>query len=133
MSFGIVLYIYFEYNKSIVQLEKPSFFCGVIKQHNNPVAFTPEQIYGEKLFKTSCISCHSPTDEIIVGPGLKGISKRRKLKWIVRWVNNPLKVIANGDKYAVDVYNKFNKLPMTPFPGLKEKDVKAILAYIDAN
>ena len=132
ISFVIVLCGYYEFSKPVVQAENPVFFCGVIDSHNNPEAYTSEQIHGEKLFKSCCITCHSATDEIVVGPGLKGISKRRKLKWIVRWVNNPQKLIFNGDRYAVKLYNKFNKMQMTAFPGLKEKDVKAIIAYVDS-
>lgn len=132
IGFGIVLYGYFEYSKPTVQVENPVFFCGVSTLNSNPEAYTPEQIYGEKLFKSCCITCHSATDEIVVGPGLKGISKRRKLKWIVRWVNNPQKLIINRDRYAVKLYNNFNKAQMTAFLGLKEKDIKAIIAYVDS-
>lgn len=55
-------------------------------------------------------------DEALVGPGLKGISERRPIEWIVSWVHNPQAMIASGDKYANDLYNKFNKAAMTPIP-----------------
>lgn len=129
-SFGIVVYAYFEYSKSIAI--EPQFYCGVIDIQNNPTAYTSEQFEGESLFKNNCATCHAATDEIIVGPGLKGITQRRPVEWIVTWVNNPQKVIASGDKYAVDLYNKFNKTQMTAFPNLKEEDIKAILSYVDS-
>jgi mono/diheme cytochrome c family protein len=87
---------------------------------------------GEQIFKNNCSTCHAVTDEVVVGPGLKGISQRRPIDWIVKWVHNPQAVIASGDKYAVDLYNKFNKAAMTPYPGYSEVQIKSVIAYIDA-
>jgi mono/diheme cytochrome c family protein len=87
---------------------------------------------GEQIFKNNCSTCHAVTDEVVVGPGLKGVSQRRPIDWIVKWVHNPQAVIASGDKYAVDLYNKFNKAAMTPYPGYSEAQIKSVIAYIDA-
>jgi mono/diheme cytochrome c family protein len=87
---------------------------------------------GEQIFKNNCSTCHAVTDEVVVGPGLKGISQRRPIDWIVKWVHNPQAVIASGDKYAVDLYNKFNKAQMTAYPGYSEAQIKSVIAYIDA-
>jgi mono/diheme cytochrome c family protein len=95
------------------------------------VALTEEQNHGKELFTNNCASCHSVTDEVLVGPGLKGVTARRTIEWITPWVNNPQKVIASGDKYAVDLFNKFGQAQMTAFPNFKSEDVKAILSYID--
>ena len=35
----------------------------------------------------------------------------------------------SGDKYANEVYEKFNKTAMTPFPNLSDTDINDILAY----
>ena len=88
---------------------------------------------GETLFKNNCAACHSSTDEVLVGPGLKGVGERRPIEWIVKWVHNPQAVIASGDKYANDLYNKFNKAAMTPYPNFSEAQIKGIIAYIDAS
>ena len=96
------------------------------------VALTDEQKHGQELFTNNCSSCHAITDEAVVGPGLKGVTTRRPVDWILTWVKNPQKVIAGGDKYAVDLYNKYNKAQMTAFPNFKDEDIKSILAYIDA-
>ena len=88
---------------------------------------------GETLFKNNCSSCHAVSGERVIGPGLKGITARRDLAWIVKWVNNPQAVIASGDKYAVELYNKYNQAQMTAYPGLKEADISNIIAYIDAS
>jgi cytochrome c2 len=130
MSFGIVVYAYLDYSKPATV--EPQFYCGMSDIHSNPTAYTSEQIEGESLFKNNCAFCHTTTDEAMVGPGLKGISERKKLKWIVTWVNNPDKVLKSGDKYANNLYLKYNKAQMIAFPSLQEKDIKAILSYIDS-
>ncbi len=86
---------------------------------------------GETLFNNNCKACHSAKDEVVVGPGLKGIQQRRDLAWLVKWVKNPNGVIQSGDEYAVALYNKFNKAQMTAFPAFGDKEVKDILAYIE--
>jgi mono/diheme cytochrome c family protein len=106
--------------------------ANVVANAKPVVALTDEQNHGKELFTNNCSSCHSVTDETLVGPGLKGVTARRTIEWITPWINNPQKVIASGDKYAVDLYNKFNQAQMTAFPNLKTDDVKAILSYIDA-
>ncbi|GAB3524963.1 c-type cytochrome [Emticicia fontis] len=85
---------------------------------------------GEQLFKGNCAQCHAATNEQIVGPGLAGIDSRRDLAWLKKWINNPMGVIASGDKYANELFNKFNKTQMTAFPNFTDDDVKSIVAYI---
>ncbi len=87
---------------------------------------------GEQIYKNNCSTCHAVTDEVVVGPGLKGILQRRTIDWIVPWVHNPQAVIASGDKYAVDLYNKYNKAQMTAYPGYSAAQITSVIAYIDA-
>lgn len=94
--------------------------------------FAQDAAEGETLFKNNCAACHNTSDEVLVGPGLKGISERRPIEWIVKWVHNPQAVIASGDKYANDLYNKFNKAAMTPYPNFTDDQIKNIVAYVDA-
>lgn len=93
----------------------------------------PAVAKGKEIFTNNCSACHAPTDEVVVGPGLKGIETRRDLAWITKWVQNPQKVLASGDKYANDLFKKFNGTQMTAFPNLGEEDIKSLLAYIKAN
>lgn len=87
---------------------------------------------GEQIYKNNCSTCHAVTDEIVVGPGLKGILQRRTIDWIIPWVKNPAAVIASGDKYAVDLYNKYNKSQMTAYPNYTAAQITNVIAYIDA-
>ncbi len=85
---------------------------------------------GKTLWEGNCTSCHGVTDEVVVGPGLKGILERRSIEWLVPWVKNSQAVIKSGDKYAVELFNKYNKAVMTSF-AFKDDEIKAIFAYVD--
>ena len=87
---------------------------------------------GEQIFKNNCASCHNTNAEALVGPGLQDITKRRPIDWIVKWVHNPQTVIASGDKYANDLFKKYNGAQMTAFPSLTDVQIKSVVAYIDA-
>lgn len=86
---------------------------------------------GKALFTANCASCHNVHKDM-TGPALAGVEDR----WpdrahIIAWVHNSSKVLASGDKYADDLFAKWNKTPMTHFEGiLSDKDVDAILDYI---
>jgi len=106
-----------------------SFFFTTVRADNAPDPGLVSQ--GEVLFKENCKTCHAVhTQE--VGPALKDVTKRRDVKWLSAWIRNSSAVIASGDKYANDIYNKFGKSPMTSFSSFKDDEIKAVLAYIDA-
>ncbi len=90
----------------------------------------PEKVAeGAKLFEANCKACHAVHD-VVVGPALKGVNKRKPIGWIVNFVHNSQKVIASGDPYAVELYNKFGKAEMKSFPELSEDQIKNIIAYV---
>lgn len=85
---------------------------------------------GETLFKNNCAQCHATDASVVVGPGLAGIEDRRDAAWLKKWINNPAAVISSGDKYAVALYEKYNKTQMTAFPAYGDAEIKNILAYV---
>jgi len=85
---------------------------------------------GETLFKNNCAQCHAVDASVVVGPGLAGIEDRRDYAWLKKWINNPAAVISSGDKYAVELYEKYNKTQMTAFPAYGDAEIKNILAYV---
>jgi mono/diheme cytochrome c family protein len=86
---------------------------------------------GKALFQTNCASCHNPVKDA-TGPALQGKSKEvPSREWIYNWVHNSAKVIASGDKYANDLFNKWNKTAMTAFPNLTHEEIDAIIKYVD--
>src|SRR5579859_2803945 len=85
---------------------------------------------GEDLFNGNCKSCHRVKQKL-VGPALAGVYDRApSIDWIKNWVRNSSKVIASGDKYAVALYNEYNKSQMTAFTSYKDDQILSILAYI---
>jgi cytochrome c551/c552 len=86
---------------------------------------------GKQLFNQKCASCHAP-DKQLVGPALKGVEE----KWADRgqlyaWIRNSAAVVKSGYPRAVEVYNQYNKIQMTAFPELTDKDIDAILLYVE--
>ncbi len=84
---------------------------------------------GKLIFTSRCASCHN-VNKIVVGPALAGVSERHPEDWIVKFVHSSQTVIKGGDKAAVDLYEKFNKVPMPDHPDLSTDNIKSILAYI---
>lgn len=87
---------------------------------------------GKKLFETNCARCHYTSDKKLVGPGLAGVRQR----WgseanLIAWIQNSAEYLKTGDKYAVDLYEKYNKAAMPAFTNLAKEDVVAILDYIE--
>lgn len=85
---------------------------------------------GETLFKDNCKSCHA-IHTVEVGPALKDVTKRKDAKWLAAWIRNSTAVIASGDKYANDLFAKYNKAVMTSFPTFTDEEISALLAYVD--
>ncbi|RYD55299.1 MAG: c-type cytochrome [Sphingobacteriales bacterium] len=87
---------------------------------------------GKALFQSNCASCHNPLKDA-TGPALKGVDARVPSKeWLYDWIHNSPKVIASGDKYANDLYNKWGKTVMTPFPSLSTEEIDAIITYVNS-
>jgi mono/diheme cytochrome c family protein len=117
-----------------------AFWCGVTSgPEDREEAYVPDSsksdylliVQGKELFEGNCTACHA-IHKVKVGPALKDISKRRDQKWITSFVRNPMKkIVVEKDPYAVALYNQYNHTEMTAFPSFTEKDVKAILAYIN--
>jgi mono/diheme cytochrome c family protein len=87
---------------------------------------------GTTLFNGNCKSCHKIHAES-VGPALAGVYDRApSIDWIKAWVKNSSKVVASGDAYAVQVYEKYKKSQMTAFTSLSDEQIMQILAYVKA-
>jgi cytochrome c5 len=44
---------------------------------------------GEDVSNVKCTSCHKMSDEKLVGPGWKDVTKRRTGEWIMNFITNP--------------------------------------------
>ncbi|MBO9634575.1 MAG: cytochrome c, partial [Chitinophagaceae bacterium] len=82
---------------------------------------------GAKLFQDNCGTCHR-VDKDVTGPALKGIEDRVKDKKLLHaWIRNNQAVLASGDKYFNDLFQKWNKTPMNVFPSITDEEIDAIL------
>lgn len=100
----------------------PAVYCFA-----NPASSLAEQ--GRAIFTNRCASCHS-VNKILTGPALAGVDGRHTIEWITSFVRSSQTVIKSGDKAAVALYEKFNKIPMPEHPDLTAGDIKGIVEYI---
>jgi nitrate reductase gamma subunit len=87
---------------------------------------------GEEIYSKMCMSCHSLTDKVLMGPGFQGLSERRKEEWIIKWVKDSQGMIKEGDVDAVKLFEEYNKVPMPGFPNLTDQEIKDFIAYTKA-
>lgn len=93
-----------------------------------------DPVKGQELFKANCTACHA-LDKQVVGPALGGVVDRLKTEqnldtdWLHKWIKDNKALRDSGDKYANEVFEKFNKTEMTAFPALSDTDIDDILAY----
>ncbi|MGI4874062.1 MAG: c-type cytochrome [Janthinobacterium lividum] len=107
--------------------------CGNVYMSSVPTDPAEAKVValGDELFKNNCTQCHA-VNEKVVGPALAGITRRRSISWLIPWVHNSTKVIAAGDEYAVKLYNDNGKQQMTSFPQLSDKDIVAIMSWVES-
>lgn len=86
---------------------------------------------GAKIFKQNCSACHTVTDAKLVGPGLKGITTKRKEGWLLKWIKDSPALIKSGDADAKAIFDQFGQMPMPP-QSLSDEEIKAVLTYISA-
>lgn len=84
---------------------------------------------GKAIFSARCAACHN-VNKIVTGPALAGVEDRRSLDWIVSFVHSSQTLVKKGDPTAVELFNKFNNIPMPDHPDLTPDHIKNILAYI---
>jgi len=114
------------------------FQCGVLGPVPEPARQVPSLppganaavvAAGDALFKGNCAQCHA-INEVVVGPALAGIRKRRPEAWIQAWVKNSGKLVARGDEYAVKIFNQYQQQQMPTFQ-LSDQEISQILDYVE--
>jgi mono/diheme cytochrome c family protein len=92
---------------------------------------TPPEPQGKNIFTARCAACHA-INKTLTGPALAGVDQRHSIDWIVKFVQSPQGLIKAGDKEAVAVFEKFNKIPMPDHADLTADDIKGIVSYINS-
>lgn len=86
---------------------------------------------GEYLFRTRCDSCHTIGEGDRLGPDLAGTAAARPRAWLMRWLKEPDKMLAEGDPVAVAMKARYRNLPM-PNLGLNDVDAAALIEFMSA-
>jgi len=91
---------------------------------------------GESLYRTRCQTCHSigggakmMVEDGLVGPDLIGVTERRERPWLRRWLEEPDVMLAEKDPIAMDLYARYNGVPM-PNMRLSKVDVASLIRYL---
>lgn len=53
---------------------------------------------GESIYNLKCLACHKLTEEKLVGPGWKGVTKKREPAWIMNMITNVDVMLDNDDQ-----------------------------------
>lgn len=85
---------------------------------------------GLAIYEMKCQACHKLTDQRFVGPGWKGVTKRRKPEWIMNMVTN-VEVMLEQDEEA----QKLLELCLTRMPNqnISIGDARDVLEYMRQN
>lgn len=89
----------------------------------------PTAAEGQRLFRTrGCHTCHAVGKGTVIGPDLKGISKRRSDEWLSRWLADPAAMIrATPDLQTwPDQYGGI----IMPNQNLTTAEIQAVIAYM---
>ena len=82
---------------------------------------------GLKIAALKCTACHKTTDEILVGPGWKGVTHRRKPEWIMNFITNPDPMIDKDPALQAQLELCLIRMPNQ---ALTDKDARAVLEYM---
>ncbi|MBL0309907.1 MAG: cytochrome c [Bacteroidetes bacterium] len=85
---------------------------------------------GKAVFEAKCVACHRVTDQKIVGPGLKGITKIRSAAWILNMITNPLEM-TQKDPAAKELLAEH--LTQMTFQDVSDEQAKELLEYLRMN
>jgi cytochrome c2 len=85
---------------------------------------------GETTAGVKCTSCHKTSTEKLVGPGWKGVTKRRTGEWIMNFITNPDPMI-DKDPEAQAMLELC--LVRMPNQSLSDEEARQILEFMRKN
>ncbi len=85
---------------------------------------------GKTIFENKCSACHQLSDQKIVGPGLAGVTQKRKPEWIMNMVINPVEM-TQKDPEAKKLLAQH--LTQMTNQDISEPDARALLEFMRQN
>jgi cytochrome c2 len=84
----------------------------------------------KKIFTQRCTACHTFGKGIKVGPDLKGVTQRRPIGWLLKFVRSSQTVIQAGDPVAGQLFRDFKRQLMPDRTDLSQDQIGAILDWL---
>jgi antitoxin component YwqK of YwqJK toxin-antitoxin module/cytochrome c551/c552 len=84
---------------------------------------------GKALFTLKCAACHA-ADKDGFGPALGGVTTKRNREWLYLMIRNGMKLVDQGDKDAVALYNTWRKIKHPNMEKLSNKQIQAIIDHL---
>lgn len=109
----------------------PNRGVGKFTEVEIPEAIDPElALAGEAVFKMKCASCHRLTDERLVGPGFKGVTKKHDAVWIMNFLTNTEEMIDLDPELQAQLEICLVRMPNQ---NLTDDDTRAIYEFMRQN
>lgn len=89
-----------------------------------------QSISGKEIFAGNCSVCHTIGGGRVVGPDLAGVTARRDVDWIKRFILNSQKMVQDGDELAVELFNEYNNIAMPPH-NFSDEELDALISYLE--
>jgi cytochrome c len=76
-------------SNAVVQNTDPTKGLGQVKNVTLNTPLETERIgRGKAIYEMKCSACHKLTDQRVVGPGWKDVTKKRQPEWIMNMITN---------------------------------------------
>ncbi|MBK8954074.1 MAG: cytochrome c [Saprospiraceae bacterium] len=85
---------------------------------------------GESIYNLKCLACHKLTEEKLVGPGWKGLTKKREPAWIINMITN-VDMMLESDPEAQKLLEQC--LVRMPNQNVSKEESRQILEFMRKN
>jgi mono/diheme cytochrome c family protein len=85
---------------------------------------------GQSIFEGKCSACHQLSDQKVVGPGMAGVTEKRKPEWIMNMIINP-EEMTKKDPTAKKLLAEH--LTQMTNQNITEADARALLEFLRQN
>lgn len=85
---------------------------------------------GQAIYDTKCLACHKLDDTKVVGPGWKGVTKRRSPEWIMNMITN-VEMMLEKDAEAQKLLEQC--LVRMPNQNVSQEDARKLLEFMRKN
>jgi hypothetical protein len=120
-------------NKSAVEeiINNPTKGIGAIKKVTLKTPLELDRVSrGLAIYEMKCSACHKLTDQRVVGPGWKDVTKRRQPEWIMNMITN-VDVMLDKDPEAQKLLELC--LMRMPNQNMSIGDARDVLEYMRQN